>query len=82
MFTLERRVAPRHAPVPLRLSSELGAVARCGGYAHRHSVQVRDAEAPLVGIARLAASSPSAESDAEIGAAAGVFLFAGALDLE
>ena len=38
------------------------AVARCGDDAHHHSVQVRDAEAPLVGIARLAASSPSAES--------------------
>jgi DNA repair photolyase len=37
------------------------AVARCGDNAH-HSVQVRDAGAPLVGIARLAASSPSAES--------------------
>jgi DNA repair photolyase len=38
------------------------AVARCGDNAHHHSVQVRDAEAPLVGIARLAAASPSAES--------------------
>ncbi len=42
--------------------AEPAAVARCGDNAHHHSVQVRDAEAPLVGIARLAASSPSAES--------------------
>jgi len=40
------------------------AVARCGESekTQHHSVQVRDADAPLVGIARLAASSPSAES--------------------
>jgi DNA repair photolyase len=37
------------------------AVARCGENVH-HNVQVRDAKSPLVGIARLAASSPSAES--------------------
>jgi DNA repair photolyase len=42
--------------------AEPAAVVRCGGNAHHHSVQVRDAEAPLVGIARLAASSPPAES--------------------
>src|SRR6202000_3137705 len=35
----------------------------CGGDdARHHNVQVRDAEAPLVGIARLAASAPSADS--------------------
>jgi DNA repair photolyase len=43
-------------------SADPAAVARCGDNAHHHRVQVRDAEAPLVGIARLAASSPSAES--------------------
>jgi DNA repair photolyase len=44
--------------------AEPAAVARCGDgeNAHHHGVQVRDADAPLVGIARLAASSPSAES--------------------
>jgi hypothetical protein len=44
--------------------AEPAAVARCGEdeKAHHHGVQVRDADAPLVGIARLAASSPSAES--------------------
>src|ERR1700689_3849924 len=44
--------------------AEPAAVACCGegNNAHHHGVQVRDAEAPLVGIARLAASSPSAES--------------------
>jgi DNA repair photolyase len=44
--------------------AESAAVARCGDdeKAHHHGVQVRDADAPLVGIARLAASSPSAES--------------------
>jgi DNA repair photolyase len=38
------------------------AVGRCGDSTHHHGVQVRDADAPLVGIARLAASSPSADS--------------------
>src|ERR1700723_3319879 len=44
--------------------AEPAAVARCGDgeNAHHHGVQVRDADAPLVGIARLAASSPCAES--------------------
>src|ERR1700722_6369908 len=44
--------------------AEPAAVARCGDgeKARHHGVQVRDADAPLVGIARLAASSPSAES--------------------
>jgi DNA repair photolyase len=42
--------------------AEPAAVARCGDETRHHSVQVRDAETPLVGIARLAASSPSAES--------------------
>jgi len=45
-------------------SAEPAAVARCGEgeKTHHHGIQVRDAEAPLVGIARLAACSPSAES--------------------
>ena len=44
--------------------AEPAAVACCGegNNARHHGVQVRDVEAPLVGIARLAASSPSAES--------------------
>src|ERR1700722_7857952 len=44
--------------------AEPAALARCGDgeKARHHGVQVRDADAPLVGIARLAASSPSAES--------------------
>jgi DNA repair photolyase len=53
---------PYSGAAPAVASAEPGAVARCGDNAHHHSVQVRDAKAPLVGIARLAASSPSAES--------------------
>ena len=42
--------------------AEPAAVDRGGDDVRHHHVQVRDVEAPLVGIARLAASSPSAES--------------------
>src|SRR6201995_217193 len=52
----------RSGAAPVSASAEPAAVVRCGDNAHHHGVQVRDAEAPLVGIARLAASSPSAES--------------------
>src|SRR6201986_3683745 len=55
---------PCSGATPAEASADPAVVARCGEgeSAQHHGVQVRDADAPLVGIARLAASSPSAES--------------------